>query len=189
MNINLRKANALQLAIKQAIKETEVKTTVTISRFDNPLTKHSEARAEHEIAVKKKDVLVDALYAIRKLTAQAGTVAGVSDVLADIAEVDEQIGVVKPLADIKEFAPKNDEVLQAQFDDMKNEQQGQNVYHRRRDSIDVCLIHEADNLVKVLADLRLKKQKLSDDLLERNVKTEITLTSEIVITLKKFNLV
>ena len=188
MKINLRKANALQLAITQAINETEVKTSVSISRFDLAPTKFVSARSDHKAAIQKKFDLIDALYEVRGLISAAGELASVPFILAQMAAVEKKIAIVTPLAAVKEFAP-DPNTLRDQHQDMKSEVVGQNAYHRRRDEIDVNIIEATDEYVAKLAELRREKQRLSDELLQKNVTNEVTLPTKVVETLKEHHLV
>ena len=188
MKINLRNANALQLSIQKAISETELETTVKITRFESPETEFRAAREKFQKAIDKKVELLDVLYLIRVYIGDAGNEAGVPVALAEIAELEKKIGIVQPLASLTDFAPQNDQLL-AEFEDMKSEQHGQNQYQRRRDEIQVSIIYESDGYVKMLADLRKKKQVISDDLLRMNVNTEITLPDNALATLRKYDLI
>lgn len=187
MKINLRKANALQLAVKQAIHNLPVETTVTISRFENPHEKFTKARAEHLENRDKKIALILAVYRLRDIVAVAGIQAGVSHSLTDMAAIDKMVEMIAPLAAIKEFAPEGD-VFLAQFDDMKNEPHLANTYHGRRNEIVVSLITKKDDYEKILAESRRSKQQLSDELLEKNVQTVIELPEDLVQVFKAHGL-
>ncbi len=185
MKINLRKANALQLAINQAINEKPVKFTVSIGRFDDPKKKWIEANTEMNRLLDRKGDLYLALYAVREAIAAANVNAGVSGKLAEMAHTDKAIESYKTMAAITDFSP-SDETLLKQWEDLVAEENSPTSYVRRRDAIEVSLVSKVlvDEWNATLAEARLEKQRLSDEILELNVKTEIEIPTEHVEVLK-----
>jgi hypothetical protein len=188
MEINLRKANALQLSIKQAIKEIRLNNRISISRFEDPIARKNEGLKELQDALLNKRRLTIVLYKIRRDVARVGN-KHVSDLLAAIAETDDLIEIIKGLAAVTDFAPVNDDALHAAWADMVNEPHGLNQYQRRRDEIEVNLTPKDNDYAKQVADLRKYKQELSDKLLAVNVKADIELDEQTVATLKAHNLI
>lgn len=185
MKINLRKANALQLAINTAINEKPVKFTVSIGRFDDPKKKWIEANVEMNRLLDRKGDLYLALYAIREAIAMASVNAGVSAKLAEMAHADKAIESYKTMANITDFSPADDTLLK-QWQDLVVEENSPTSYVRRRDAIEVSLVSKVlvDEWSATLADARIEKQRLSDEILELNVKTEIEISSDYVEMLK-----
>ena len=86
MNITLRKASALQNAINETLKGLEVTTTVTVDEFQDAGAVIAAKRNEVSQTVVRKAVLLDVLYAVRKGVAAANATAGITDLLAEVAQ-------------------------------------------------------------------------------------------------------
>ena len=160
------------------------------SRFEKPSVKFLEGNADLVKSKHRRGKLLSALYAIRKAVSHASVSSGVSDLLADMAHWDKIIEFDKVTAGIKDYSP-SEEMLTEQWNDLVKEENGQNAYHRRRESIEVSLISKDDvaEAIANLANARIEKQKVSDMLLDLNVKTEIEITDEHIHVLKANSLI
>jgi hypothetical protein len=187
MKLTLRKSDAVQKSIQEALSETQLETTAKIDRFVNApqVVKDAQHRLQADLA-KRRSLLV-AYYSLREATAAEQNAAGVPDLLAELALADKMIGMVKPLAAIKQFAPSDENLTEQQMD-LKNEKTER---YSRRESFDVPLLTESDKRVFVaeLAELHRKKQNISDDLLDRNVKHTIEVEDKVESVLRQYHII
>lgn len=190
MKLNLRKANALQIAIGQQIAVVEMPVSVNIDRYVSPLDVVEKAQAVFNAGLLKKQELFEVLYIIREKTAAASFRAGVSDLLAKDAHIGKQIALLEPLARVRVYAKTPQQLSAAQLDLIEDKQPVQYA-HQRRESFEVGFIHEAATKAweTEVAVLKRRKQTISDALLEANVKNEIELSDLQTEILKKYGLV
>lgn len=175
MKITLRKADALQKVINGVLAETTLQTTATITRFNS--ARETIAAAQDKLSkdlVKKVD-LIWALYDLRKMVSAAGATAGVSNALAEIAAIDKTVAVFKPITQAESYVGADG--IYAQQADLIDDKTVSN-YSGRRESITVSIVPKGviEEHVKSLEDLRKMRLKLSDHLLEINVRTEFDLS-------------
>lgn len=190
MNITLRKANALQLSINDAIKSIDLKTEITINEFQNP---------EHEIAVAvskaksdlaRRNRLLEALYEIRKAVSTANHTAGIDSRLADIAHIEKQIQNFAALSG-KEVAESMD-VIKGKLSKIKERPADARAsVYGFNDTVSTSVL-TAEDIAGFKAQVALHKkakQKLQDEVLELNIRTEIALADQTVQTLTQEGLV
>jgi hypothetical protein len=189
MQITLRRASALQLAIKEKINENPLKSDVIISRFDDPGVSFQKASFAFDNAMNLHTSLTSILYEIRKKVSHVSQAVGVADALADMACCDKFTEMCKPLVAVTHFAP-DDEQLADQHDDLVNEVRPESHYSSRRESINVSLILEAsvEKWKADIASFKREKQRLSDKLLDINANNFIDLDTQTVETLTKYGL-
>lgn len=185
MQINLRKANAIQSEIRKAISGVKVENTVTVSEFTSDVEVIvNKAAAEFIQALERKTALNNALFQIRAAVGRANAEAGVSDVLAQIENLDAKIGVQTVVATStprKEITEINARIVKAKSatgDRMS-------LYGDRMSNVETSVTtEEAIRTAKeVVKQLKREKQGLSDKLLQLNVNTLIELTDPTKITL------
>ncbi len=190
MNINLRKAHALQQSINEEINAVSpLATTVSIGRFQDKDVVYSEAVLKFNDNYSRVIELTGALYDIRKLTAKATQVSGISDNLADIASLDAVIRVIRPLSQVIDFAPSEGELAKIHLD-LQEEKSGEG-YRTRREAVSVGMVgkNAVDQYKKVITEFRKQKQEISDKILELNVSTNIELAESTVSVLKKYGII
>lgn len=176
MNINLRKANALQHSIQEVINETEIKTSVTINEHEDP---HAVLENANKVLMendRKRALLLTVLYNIRGLTDQANHQSGISLLLTKSALAEKRIQQVSTLANSTKVT--NLDVIKGRLEKIKA--RTDNDYGR--DDVNTGIISEANiqSFKKELRDLKKQKQKYADEVLELNVKTEIPLSDDAV---------
>lgn len=190
MKLTLRKANALQLQINEQLSATNVPVSVSVGKYDDPVQSVLAAASLHNAALNKKKELLSVLYSIRTKAAHVSQEAGVGDILSEIAHIDKLSEILKPLATTTQFAP-SEEILRLAHEDLKKDQPAANSYSARRDAFTTGIIPVGWVLAYVseAKELRLRKQKLSDKLLELNIQNEIELTSDEEETLRKYDVI
>jgi hypothetical protein len=183
MNISLRKASALQNSINEVVKSIALKTEIVINEFQNPEAELALARKAFNADIKRKDALAAALYEIRREVSSANHTAGVDSRLTNIAYADKQIQNYTALAgkDIGE----NIEVVKGKLDKIRNRKEDTRSIYGPVDTVTVSLL-QADDIKEfkaLVSMLKKNKQKLQDEVLELNVRTNITLSDKSVQTL------
>jgi hypothetical protein len=181
MNITLRKANALQTAINDAIKSIDFETTVKINEFQDADTIISEAEKIFAQNMVKRDGLFNTLYEIRKAVSKANDSVGVSQRLADVAHLEKQITFFGGLATkpVREDA----KVIAGKLDKIRNRKdESRASLYGYNDDVTTSILDkdEVEGFKKLAAVSKKNKQKLQDELLELNVKTEITISEQAV---------
>ena len=186
MKLTLRKANAVQAAINEAIKALDLDTSVTLNEFEGVQDQIDAVRARFFAALNTRSDLVTALYEIRAKVAQANASAGINDMLSSVAYSEKIINFNTMLA--SKGAQTALRVLNGQVRkvaDAKDEGYG---YSRRDVVTSIFTAEEIENFKRIAADYKRTKQRLQDELLELNVQTTIELTEASVAALKAANI-
>jgi hypothetical protein len=184
MNITLRKASALQNLINETLKGLEVTTAVTVDEFQNADSVIAAKRDEVTKTVVRKTALLDVLYAVRKSVATANATAGITELLADVAQLEKRIQLQGQLAGATvQLEPA---VLNGRLDRLR-EQTGETRIYRSTSGVETGVFTEAEvsSAKAELADLKKRKQALQDRLLELNVGTTVSLSDKSVIVLQQ----
>ena len=183
MNITLRKASALQNAINDALKHIDIKTEITLTEFHNPEQEIARATHELESNIARRDGLSSALYDIRDSVAVANHTAGVNAKLTQVAAVEKQIQFYSGLASKAER--EYSDILAGKLRKMAEDKTERRIYGYNDTVSTSVLTKDAIDAYKVrVAELKRNKQKLQDEVLEANVRTEIQLAEQTVKTLQ-----
>lgn len=184
MNITLRKASALQNAINETLKGLEVTTTVTVDEFQDAGAVIAAKRNEVSQTVVRKAGLLDVLYAVRKGVAAANAAAGITDLLAEVAQLDKRIQLQNALASAS--VQLEAAVLDGRLNRLR-EQTGEARLYRHTSGVETGLFTQEEIAAAKaeLADLKKRKQALQDRLLELNVGTTVALSEKSVIVLQQ----
>jgi len=188
MNITLRKASALQNSINETLKGLEVTSTVTVDEFQNAGSVIAAKRDEVTKTIVRKTSLLDVLYAVRKGVAIANAAAGITELLADVAQLEKRIQLQSQLAGATvQLEPA---VLDGRLNRLR-EQTGETRLYRSTSGVETGVFteEEVSRAKANLADLKKLKQTLQDRLLELNVSTTINLSEKSVIVLQQEGLV
>lgn len=185
MNITLRKANVVQNAINDAIKGIKMEFTVEINEFQDvgaEMQKANNALINNDA---RRQKLLLALYNIRGLVGAANASAGIDLSLAKAAFIDKRIGQLEELAGQKEMTDL--EVIKGKLDKIKNDKgESRRSLYGYNDTVSTTVVSKeqiAQAKAEILS-LKKQKQKLNDEVLELNIKTEIPLSDDTVATLQ-----
>lgn len=176
MKVSLRKANALQAAIVDAISSLDLSVEVSINEFERPTEKMQEAKSKFTAHLETRKALQSAQYEIRRRVAEANAAAGINDFLADVARLEKDIAFYTRLSKLGP-ALEND-VIVGKLGKIKG--RGEDQYYGREDVVRTTIFTEAEieEFRSTLASLKKLKVSLQDSLLELNVSTEIDLSEE-----------
>jgi len=175
MNINLRKANAIQSEIRKAISSSGVGDTVAITEYTKDIAGGLEkAMADYATDVTRKVALNTALFNIRKSVAQANASNGISDILADVELVDAKITVYNAVV-TKAVAKSVDEIT-SRIEKLKTAPAESRIYGHR-DTVETSVVEQStiDGAKHIVKQLKREKQILQDKLLTLNVNTVISI--------------
>ena len=187
MKLTLRKANAIQAAINEAIKGLDLDTNVTLNEFEEVKDQIQTVRDRFFASLNTRNDLVTALYEIRAKVAQANASAGINDMLANVAYAEKVISFNNMLA--SKGAQTSLRVLNGQVKknaEAKDEGYG---YSRRDVATSIFTDYEVEGFKRTAAEYKRTKQRLQDELLELNVQTTIDLTEANIAALKAADII
>jgi hypothetical protein len=185
--ISLRKANALQKNILDLMNSVEISTTVSINEFQN--VEATVTRAAQELLqndVRRSDLLMS-YYTLRGLVSAANAACGINLRLGEMAYVDRRLTQLHALTQSSAVVGEA-EVIFGRLEKIRTRPADSraSLYHRDEEVTTGVLSQEqVDNIRRVVSDLKKQKQKLSDEVLELNVRTEVELTPEVEVILQR----
>jgi hypothetical protein len=183
MKLTLRKANAIQASINEAIKGLDLSTSVTLNEFEGVEDQIQAVRDRFWTHAATRNKLVMALYEIRAKVAQANAESGINDHLANVAYLEKQISHNTMLAG--KGAQTALRVLNGQVKKLSEVKEDGYGYSRRDVVTSIFTEEEVEDFRRTTADFKREKQRIQDLLLELNVQTEIQLNEETARFLEK----
>ena len=187
MNITLRKANAVQAQIVDALKQIEVKLNVEINEFQNP---EAEIEAANKTLLendRRRGLLLAAQYNIRGLVGVANAQSGIDSLLTRAAFTDKRIAQLDAL--VKAETVTDMAVVNGKLEKIRNDksESARSRIYGYNDTVTTSVVNKGniEQFKNELNSLKKQKQKLNDEVLELNIKTEIPLSDEAVATLTK----
>lgn len=182
MNITLRKANAIQNAITDAIRNIHINYTITINEFQDPVEQLKAANDRLFANDERRQKLLLALYNIRGLVGTANAQSGIDLCLTKAAFIDRRI---QQLEEMVELNPHTDlAVLEGRLNKIRNRTEDR-MYQETTVNTSVVNQEQIDSADAEIKNLKRQKQKINDEVLELNIKTEIPLSEEVVETLTR----
>jgi hypothetical protein len=182
MQVSLRKANALQVAINEALKGLEFKSDVSINEFQDPEKEIELAKQKFDRNVQRRWNLISALYDIRTKVATANAANNIDNLLADLARLEKDLVFFAPFA--KANTSTELRVLRGKLLKIANREGESYSFHSSEVSTSIFTEEDLASYSTSLADFKKKKQALQDQLLEVNVRTTIELATGTVEVLK-----
>ena len=185
MNITLRKANAIQNSINDAVKNIKFDTTVELNEFHDPGVELTKANEALFAADARRQKLTMALYNIRALVGTANAASGIDTALAKAAFIDKRIGQLEQLSDLKPFTDL--EVIKGKLEKIKSlKDEARSRIYGYGDTVSTTVVskEQIDQAKGEILSLKKSKQKINDEVLELNIKTEIPLADDTVATLQ-----
>lgn len=179
MEINLRKANAIQAEIRRAISNAVAKNTLSVSEYTADVAGVLEkAKQEFVTETKRKVALTTALYNIRKSVGQANATAGINDILADVQAVEAEMAIFSSIGN--ETVAKSLDEINARIQKIKDapvDSPRAALYGERYNNVDTSVVEESTiaNAKERVKELKRQRQNLQDKLLALNVNTLITI--------------
>lgn len=189
MQINLRKANVIQQEIRRCINEISFKTDVSVNEYTKDVEGIIALHAnDFTRDFTRKLQLINSLYEVRREVANKNTEAGIANILASIAEIDESLRVVSEVS--KKSERKSAEEIVARIEKFKTASNNNDralLYGDRYNNVETsCLTDATIRMAKSsVKALKRRRQDLNDQLLQLNVNTLITLSEDANTILKE----
>ncbi len=187
MKITLRKANALQNSINEALRHIDVKTKVSLNEFQDPEGVLAVSAADAKKNLDRRVSLTNALYDIRGGVGYVNHTAGVDEKLTEIARIEKQIQLYTAYVGVE--AREAAAVIAGKLEKLRNTEAKSRIYGYG-DTVDsgVFTAEDIAGFKAVVANLKKQKQVLQDAVLEANVRNEVVLKQVTVETLTAENL-
>lgn len=182
MKISLRKANALQQSLNDAIGLINLKTSITVNEYTDPIEQMDIAREKLGDQIQIKLSMLNILYYIRTLVAEANNSSGLTKKLTECAKIDRQLEICNEIVSCK--TAEIPEVIRGNLAKMTSITDPR---YYNFNEVTTSLFTENDiiNSHKDISDLKKQKQKLKDEILNLNIITEIELEKGAVEFLEK----
>jgi hypothetical protein len=187
MQVSLRKANALQVAINEALKGLEFKSDVSINEFQDPEKEIELAKQKFDRNVQRRWNLISALYDIRTKVSSANASNNIDNLLADLARIEKDLVFFAPFA--KANASTELRTLRGKLLKIANREGESYSFHSSEVSTSIFTEEDLASHRTYLSDFKKKKQALQDQLLEVNVRTTIELATGTVEVLKSEDII
>jgi hypothetical protein len=183
MNVSLRKASAIQHSIKELLHNIEIKLNIEINEFEEPARLIQAANEQLFANDARRQKLLLAYYNIRGLVGTANASSGIDIALTKAAFLDKRITQLDAIANAT--AIKDLDVVRGQVEKLKVVPESNRSIYGRQDSVTTSVVaqNQIDQARKEILNLKKQKQKLNDEVLELNIKTEVPLSEDVVKTL------
>jgi len=183
MKITLRKASALQTAIQEAVKNIDVSVKVELNEFEDPQVALANANAKSIQADQRRTTLTKVLYRIRAQVGTANVESGITGKLTEAAYIDKRLGQLTALVGT-EAVQDSMAVIQGKIEKLKAPESANSrrSLYGYSDTVSTGVLTQDQVTVFKTEQLVLKKekQKLNDEILELNVRTDIELSADAV---------
>jgi hypothetical protein len=184
MNISLRKASAVQAAINDAIKSIKIDITIELNEFQNVETELTKANTSLFVNDARRQKLLLSLYNIRALVGTANAQSGIDSKLATAAFIDKRIGQLEELGAVS--AVTDLAVINGKLEKIRNSKdESRRSIYGASDTVSTSVVgqDQLDQIKAEIKNLKKQKQKINDEILESNIKTEVPLSDEVVAVL------
>ena len=188
MKITLRKANALQNSINEALRHIDVKTKVSLNEFQDAEGVLAVSASEAKKNLERKVALTNALFDIRAGVGAVNAVSGIDFKLTEIAHIEKQIQLYSAYVGVESREAQS--VIAGKLEKIRNGKDERRSIYGYGDTVDSSVFTSEDiaGFKAVVANLKKQKQALQDAVLEANVRNETTLKPGTVETLTAENL-
>lgn len=176
MNITLRKASALQTAIQEHIKTIEVKAVVALNQFQGDAVLEGARQTAIDNDVRRAE-LTRVLYSIRAQVGDANMMTGITRKLAEAAFIDKRVGQLQAMIS-SENLQEDSAVINGKLEQLRNDKgETRSRIYGYHDTVNTGVFTAVDiaNFKSTQQALKKEKQKINDEILELNVRTEITI--------------
>ena len=189
MQVNLRKAAALQSEISSTLREIEVSPYLVFEYRDRFAEELEEKTQEWKDNLLRKQTLNAVLYSIRGKVGNANNASGVSKLLCEERLINADMHWVEAILDKckGEKYYTADEIV-AKLDQLEKKGEDRETYFSRRNVYAASSVlitkEELAEYRKEMSGLKKQLRKINDTLLELNISTEISLSDKEVTVLE-----
>jgi len=179
MEINLRKANAIQAEIRKAISGVKLEATVSVTEYTENISEALvTAAVAYQRANERKIALTKALYNIRNSVANANATAGINTLLGNVEALDQEMAIHSQIATQSVAKPLGE--VTARVEKLKVTPNTESrIYGDRYNTVETSVVTQsAIDVAKLqVKDLKRQRQALQDKLLSLNVNTPINISA------------
>ena len=189
MQVNLRKAAAIQSEISSTLREIEVSPYVVFEDQDRVAEEMAEKTQEWKDNLLRKQTLNAVLYSIREKVGNANMASGVSKLLCEERRINADMHWIEAILDkCKNEKYYSAEEIVAKLDQLEKKSEDRETYFSRRNVYAVSSVlitkEELADYRKEMSGLKKQLRKINDALLELNISTEISLSDKEVTVLE-----
>ena len=188
MQVNLRKAAAIQSEISSALREIEVSPYEVFEDKERVVEEMAEKTQEWKTNLLRKQTLNAVLYSIRDKVGQANIASGVSKLLTEERRINADMHWLEAILDKckGEKYYSADEIVSKLEQLEKKSEDRENYFSRRGSAVSSILVtkEELAEYRKEMSMLKKQLRKINDSLLELNISTEISLSDKEVTVLE-----
>ena len=188
MQVNLRKAAAIQSEISSALREIEVSPYEVFEDKERVVEEMAEKTQEWKTNLLRKQTLNAVLYSIRDKVGQANIASGVSKLLTEERRINADMHWLEAILDKckGEKYYSADEIVSKLEQLEKKSEDRENYFSRRGSAVSSILVtrEELAEYRKEMSGLKKQLRKINDSLLELNISTEISLSDKEVTVLE-----
>ena len=180
MNFTLRKANAIQNGINEVMRSVKLEQNVEFNEFQDPAVEMHKRNTDFFAADKRRADLLMAQFAIRGLVGAANATSGVDAKLTQAAYIDKRIGQLESVATGSEMTEMS--IIVGKLDKIRNrKEESRASLYGRDDTVQSSVLtkEQIDAAKGMIRELKKQKQVLNDEVLELNVRTEITVQADV----------
>jgi hypothetical protein len=184
MNITLRKASAVQNSIQEAIRGIKMVKELQLNEFQDATAELKKANDALFVADARRQRLLLSMYNIRGLVGTANAQSGIDLKLATAAFIDKRITQLEELAGLESM--EDIAVITGKIEKIKNRPQDtRSSLYGYNDTVSTSVVtkEQIDRAKAEIQNLKKQKQKINDEILELNIKTEVPLSEDVVATL------
>ena len=188
MQVNLRKAAAIQSEISSALREIEVSPYAVFEDKERVVEEMAEKTQEWKTNLLRKQTLNAVLYSMRDKVGQANVASGVSKLLTEERRINADMHWLEAILDKckGEKYYSADEIVSKLEQLEKKSEDRENYFSRRGSAVSSILVtkEELAEFRKEMSVLKKQLRKINDSLLELNISTEISLSDKEVTVLE-----
>lgn len=188
MNISLRRAAALQNAIQECLRGIALDVNLRLNEFQESETVIAQCQEKLSKNFSQRQGLIDTLYQIRAQVGDANQTAGINQRLTNIACIERLMQDHQTLANAAVRLPSA--VIAGQLNKIR-EARPEHRGYGYDGTVETTALREQDIQAhrRRLQELRRERQLLQDEILELNVRTEISLSPAALEILKEHDLI
>lgn len=194
MQINLRKASALQSDIQSLIRSIHVETRASFEERDAVAEEMTEAISEWRTNLERKTDLINTLFGIREKVGVANAECGLNSKLTEFRRVSEQKELIEDTIDGRRGRMLTIEQVVEKLTKMEErvENAKEALFGRSRDIevyTELLDKEDLDSYRKEIRSLKKLQRSINEEVLELNIRTHIVLSEAEVQVLRNEDLV
>lgn len=188
MNISLRRAAALQNSIQECLRGIALEVTVRLNEFQDAESVIGARQTQLAQNLTQRQALTHALYDIRAQVGAANHAAGIDQRLTEIARIER---LIQDHQTLSQAAVRTDAAVIAGELEKRRATRPESRMYGYDSTVETTVMREEDIQAhrRSMQELRRQRQRLQDEILELNVRTEVSLSPAVLATLQSKDLI